>query len=53
MNNILLYLGLVDARISASEKDLPTLNVNLIKLYYGLVCLKIVYLFPRKILPSL
>ena len=23
MNNLLLYCGLVDARISASEKDLP------------------------------
>ena len=23
MNNLLLYIGLVDSRISASEKDLP------------------------------
>ena len=25
MNNLLSYLGLVDARISASEKDLPVM----------------------------
>ena len=28
MNNLLSYCGLVDARISASEKDLPTLNIG-------------------------
>ena len=32
MNNLLSYCGLVDARISASEKDLPVvsslLNIN-------------------------
>mgnify|MGYP001397239148 CR=1 FL=1 len=26
MNNLLSYCGLVDAKISASEKDLPALN---------------------------
>jgi hypothetical protein len=26
MNNLLSYCGLVDARISASEKDLPVIN---------------------------
>ena len=26
MNNLLSYCGLVDARISASEKDLPVLD---------------------------
>ena len=30
MNNLLLYCGLVDARISASEKDLPALNFDII-----------------------
>ena len=29
MNNLLSYCGLVDARISASEKDLPVLQSNL------------------------
>ena len=28
MNNILSYCGLVDARISASEKDLPVYNTH-------------------------
>ena len=28
MNNLLSYCGLVDARISASEKDLPVLHPN-------------------------
>ena len=28
MNNVLSYCGLVDARISASEKDLPVLILN-------------------------
>ena len=28
MNNLLSYYGLVDARISASEKDLPLLDEN-------------------------
>ena len=28
MNNCLTYCGLVDARISASEKDLPVLRMN-------------------------
>ena len=27
MNNLLLYFGLADARISASEKDLPVLRI--------------------------
>ena len=27
MNNLLSYCGLVDARISASEKDLPVLSI--------------------------
>ena len=30
MNNLLSYCGLVDARISASEKDLPVLDVEFI-----------------------
>ena len=29
MNNLLSYYGLVDARISASEKDLPVSNLGL------------------------
>ena len=29
MNNLLSYCGLVDARISASEKDLPVNNLIL------------------------
>ena len=29
MNNLLSYFGLVDARISASEKDLPVLKTKL------------------------
>ena len=28
MNNLLSYYGLVDARISASEKDLPVVKLN-------------------------
>ena len=28
MNNLLTYCGLVDARKSASEKDLPVLDLN-------------------------
>ena len=28
MNNLLLYFGLVDARISSSEKDLPVPNAR-------------------------
>ena len=28
MNNLLSYCGLVDARISASEKDLPVLRLT-------------------------
>ena len=28
MNNLLSYCGLVDARISASEKDLPVMQVG-------------------------
>ena len=31
MNNLLLYCGLVDARISASDKDLPVLRTYLWK----------------------
>jgi len=31
MNNILSYCGLVDARISASEKDLPVLMLEKIE----------------------
>ena len=27
MNNLLTYFGLVDARISASDKDLPVIKV--------------------------
>ena len=33
MNNLLSYCGLVDARISASEKDLPVLK-NLLSSFY-------------------
>ena len=33
MNNLLSYCGLVDARISASEKDLPV-QVTSISIYY-------------------
>ena len=32
MNNLLSYFGLVDARISASEKDVPVLNLT--KVYF-------------------
>ena len=28
MNNLLSYCGLIDARISASEKDLPVINLR-------------------------
>ena len=31
MNNFLSYYGLVDARISASEKDLPVIQTRLIE----------------------
>ena len=31
MNNLLSYCGLVDARISASEKDLPVTPINKMK----------------------
>ena len=31
INNILSYFGLVDARISASDKDLPVTNENVDK----------------------
>ena len=33
MNNVLSYFGLVDARISASEKDLPVLNIRDLQYY--------------------
>ena len=32
MNNLLSYCGLVDARISASEKDLPVLTQTAVEL---------------------
>ena len=35
MNNLLSYCGLVDARISASEKDLP---VIVLPLFYDMDC---------------
>ena len=31
MNNLLSYCGLVDARKSASEKDLPVSNLTLVE----------------------
>ena len=34
MNNILSYCGLVDARISASEKDLPVKKMSATKLEF-------------------
>ena len=34
MNNLLSYCGIVDARISASEKDLPVLQSIYIKLSF-------------------
>jgi hypothetical protein len=30
MNNLLSYCGLTDARMKASEKDLPVLNVQIL-----------------------
>ena len=30
MNNLLSYCGLVDARISASEKDLPVIPIRIL-----------------------
>ena len=33
MNNLLSYCGLVHARISASEKDLPVQNLSCLTVY--------------------
>ena len=35
MNNLLSYCGLVDPRISASEKDLPVRVTLKISIFYG------------------
>ena len=47
MNNLLTYCGLVDPRISASDKDLPVIRVNFQKVSFVYHCIK---KFERKIL---
>ena len=52
MNNLLSYCGLVDARISASEKDLPVLSTDYIHEFIWIInCLMLRQSF-EKIKPA-
>ena len=42
MDNLLSYCGLVDTRISASEKDLPVSSSTSFKNYVVLMCMRVI-----------
>ena len=58
MNNLLAYFGLVDARINASEKDLPVLfhfeNISINQMYIKLEYAHLFFLpgeyYPKKLI---
>ena len=47
MNNLLSYCGLVDARISASEKDLPVKGNTVARTDYRFYSSKLWFFFPE------
>ena len=50
MNNFLSYCGLVDAKISASEKDLPVPCRHKLSLYIWLTKICLVFMYADTIL---